>query len=343
MRKNNIAVRRLCLLLALFATAAGLLCMHASRDVPAAYAAAGRSAYISVDRETGKVFGEENADLRLPMASTTKIMTALLVCEDCDMDEVVVVPEEAVGAEGSSIYLKKGETIDVRDLLYGMMLRSGNDAATALAILHSGSVAAFAGRMNERARELGAENTNFVNPSGLPDDNHYTTARDLCKIACTAMNNSMFRTVVGTKSWNGRFRSYANKNKTLYNYDGATGIKTGYTLKAGRCLVSSACRDGMEVVCVVLNEPDMYGKSFAAFDDIFAHYELREITKGRIFMCGRVLCKLAGGCKLVVEKGKRLEYLCMPAENEKVDGICGKLQIYSENSLIFSANLYSIV
>ena len=176
------------------------------------------------------------------MASTTKIMTALLICEDCNPDEVVIVPDKAINVEGSSIYLKKGEEIDIRDLLYGLMLRSGNDAANALALIHSGSLSAFADRMNERAREIGAADTSFKNPSGLPDEEHYTTARDLCKIACTAMNNALFREIVGTKSWHGKYRSYANKNKTLFNYAGATGIKTGYTLKAGRCLVSSALK-----------------------------------------------------------------------------------------------------
>lgn len=341
MCKTISAARRFCLLFALFAAMTALL--YSTVCGTTVFAAGGKSAYISMERDTGTVFGEVNADLRLPMASTTKIMTALIICEDCDPDEVVTVPDEVVGAEGSSIYLKKGEIIDVRDLLYGMMLRSGNDAAAALAILHSGSIAAFADRMNLRAKELGAENTHFVNPSGLPDDSHYTTARDLCKIACAAMKNNLFRTVVGTKSWSGKFRSYTNKNKTLYNYGGATGIKTGYTIKAGRCLVSSACRDGMEVVCVVLNEPDMYGRSFAAFDDIFARYELKEIAEDKVFMCDRVLCKLANSCKFVVEKGKKIEYVCVPATDENAGGVCGKLQIYAENSLIFSANLYSIV
>lgn len=196
--------------------------------------AAVNSACVAMERQTQTVLHECNADARLPMASTTKIMTALIICEDCDLDMVVTVPDEAVGAEGSSIYLKRGEQIDIRDLLYGLMLRSGNDAAAALAIIHSGSIPAFAQEMNARARKLGAINTNFKNPSGLPDDEHYTTARDLCKIACTAMGNAAFRQIVGTKSWHGAFRSYANKNKLLYNYEGATGIKTGYTIKAGQ-------------------------------------------------------------------------------------------------------------
>ena len=308
----------------------------------AAYAAAGISSSISMERQTRTVLSENNADEKLPMASTTKIMTALIICEDCDPDKVVTVPDEAVGEEGSSIYLKRGENIDVRDLLYGLMLRSGNDAAASLAIIHSGSIDEFAKKMNARARELGAVDTNFVNPSGLPDDNHYTTARDLCTIACAAMDNALFRQVVSTKSWHGKYRSYANKNKTLYDYDGATGIKTGYTIKAGRCLVSSAMRGEMEVVCVVLNEPDMYGKSFSLLDGAFENYELAALSPEKIFMCEGIPCRISENLKLVVKKDGTVTYRC-EALRTGDDGVCGKLQIYSENSLIFTANLYSIV
>lgn len=304
------------------------------------FSASGRSACIAMERETQTVLHENNADVRLPMASTTKIMTALLICEDCNPDEVVIVPDKAINVEGSSIYLKKGEEIDIRDLLYGLMLRSGNDAANALALIHSGSLSVFADRMNERAREIGAADTSFKNPSGLPDEEHYTTARDLCKIACTAMNNALFREIVGTKSWHGKYRSYANKNKTLFNYAGATGIKTGYTLKAGRCLVSSALKSGMEVVCVVLNESDMYNKSFSVLDDCFENFELVEADREKIFLCGGKPCRTRG-FKVVLKKGEETEYRCLPGVCE--NDIVGKLQIYSQNNLIFTADLYSIV
>ena len=182
---------------------------------------------IAMELSTETVLKEGNADARLPMASTTKIMTALIIVEDCNLDEVITVPDQAVGVEGSSIYLHKGEQIDIRDLLYGLMLRSGNDSATALAIHHSGSVEKFVEVMNARAKNIGAGSTNFTNPSGLPDNDHYTTARDLCKIACYAMKNTTFKEVVSTRSHKGKFRTYANKNKMLYSYDGANGVKTG--------------------------------------------------------------------------------------------------------------------
>ncbi len=305
-----------------------------------AYAASGRSSEIAMELETGTVLSESSADVRMPMASTTKIMTALIIAEECDLDTTVKVPDCAAGVEGSSVYLKKGEEIDVRDLLYGLMLRSGNDCATALAVIHSGSVDKFADRMNERARELGAFSTNFKNPSGLPDDDHYTTARDLCVISCAAMKNDTFRKVVGTRTWHGKYRSYSNKNKMLYNYDGATGIKTGYTVKAGRCLVSSALRDGMEVVCVVLNRYDMYEHSSALLDYCFSAYSLVGISPDKVFMCGKNPCHVAEEYKLVLRKGVEVDYRL----TENAEGNAnGKIEIYQGKSLIFSADLYSIV
>lgn len=301
-----------------------------------------RSACISEELYSGTVLQESNADVALPMASTTKIMTALLICEDCDLDRVVIVPDCAVGVEGSSIYLKKGEEIDVRDLLYGLMLRSGNDSATALAVIHSGSVDKFTDDMNARALELGAKSTHFTNPSGLPDDDHYTTARDLCAIARAAMQNDIFRKVVGTKNWNGAYRSYSNKNKMLYNYDGATGVKTGYTLKAGRCLVSSAMRGGMEIVTVVLNEYDMYGKSAALLDYGFENYEVAVLPVSRVFLCGGRLCSPGAEGRIVLRKGSELSYACRPKKGPSGKEV-GELEIYCQNDLIFSAILYSIV
>ncbi|MCD8308960.1 MAG: D-alanyl-D-alanine carboxypeptidase [Clostridia bacterium] len=305
-----------------------------------------KSAEIAVELSTGRVLKENNADTKLPMASTTKIMTALLVAEDCNLDEVVTVPDIAVGVEGSSVYLKKGEEIDVKDLLYGLMLRSGNDCAVALAVTHSGSVNKFVERMNAKAAELGANNTNFVNPSGLPDDNHYTTARDLAVIACAAMNNSVVREVVATKNYKGKYRSYSNKNKMLYNYDGANGIKTGYTVKAGRCLVSSAKRNGMDVVCVVLNCPDMYERSINILDFCFNNFELKKLSANNIFMCGDVLCKIKKDTNIVVKKNVKVDYKAVPYKESKGgnnDCLIGKIQFYQQKSLIFEENLYSIV
>ncbi len=309
-------------------------------------ASASAGAEIAMELTTRTVLTESNADKRMPMASTTKIMTAIIIAEDCNLDEEITVPDAAVGVEGSSIYLKKDERIDVRDLLYGLMLRSGNDSAVALAIHHSGSVESFVTVMNERAKRIGADNTNFKNPSGLPDDEHYTTARDLCNIACYAMNNEIFREVVSSKSHVGKFRSFENKNKMLYRYEGANGVKTGYTLKAGRCLVSSAERNGMDVVTVVLNCYDMYERSSAILDQCFYAYKLLELNENTVFMSDRVLCKLSKTQNLVVKNTDSLQIRIKPTATDKKikKGDCvGVLEIYDANGLIFSDNLYSIV
>ena len=304
------------------------------------------SAEIAMELTTGTVLEERNADAQLPMASTTKIMTAIIIIEDCDLDEVITVPNEAVGVEGSSIYLKKDEQIDVRDLVYGLMLRSGNDSATALAIHHSGSIEKFAEVMNERAKEFGAENTNFKNPSGLPDNEHYTTARDLCQITRHAMQNEAFKEVVSTKNYSGKFRTFSNKNKMLYNYEGANGVKTGYTVKAGRCLVSSAERNGMDVICVVLNCPDMYERSSKILDTCLNGYKLVKLDENALFMSGKVLCKTAKSVDFVIKCDEKLNYIVKPlSKNKKVKrgDLVAKLEIVGQNGLILSENLYSII
>ena len=301
------------------------------------------AAEYAMELNTGKVLHAKNSESRMPMASTTKIMTALIIIEECDFGEVITVPDEAVGVEGSSIYLKHGEKISICDLVFGLMLRSGNDSAVALAVHHSGSIAAFADRMNERAEEMGLKNTHFANPSGLPDNEHYTTASDLCVLACNAMKNVTFRRIVSARAHEGKFRSFINKNKILSKLDGANGIKTGYTQEAGRCLVSSAERDGMDVVCVVLNCPDMYERSMCIIDGAFAEYELKTIGRDKIFMCGATPCALDDERTFLLPRNKEFLVIVIPKTNCKTaNEYCAELQIYCENNLIFSANLYSI-
>lgn len=294
---------------------------------------------IALELERGDVLYSKNADRRLPMASTTKIMTALIVCEECDLSAVISVPDEAVGVEGSSIYLKKDEQISVKDLLYGLMLRSGNDAACALAIHHSGSVENFVKRMNARAKGLGAVNTNFCNPSGLPDENHYTTAFDLCNIARAAMKNAVFAEVVSTKSYKGDYRSFVNKNKLLNTLDGANGIKTGYTEKAGRCLVSSAKRGNMDVVCVVLNCYDMFERSADIIDKCFDNFAVETISKDVIFNFNGLPCSLKNDSSFTVDKTTEITYKLTLSDTE---GAVAKLEIYNQNNLLFCENLFTI-
>lgn len=299
-------------------------------------------AELAMELTTEAVLTQKNADARLPMASTTKILTAIIIVEDCNLEEVITVPDCAVGTEGSSIYLKKDEQINIIDLLYGLMLRSGNDSATALAVHHSGSTEKFAQVMTERAKKMGAVNSNFKNPSGLPNDEHYTTARDLCKIACHAMRNDTFRKIVSTTDYRGSYRSFHNKNKMLYSCEGANGVKTGYTLKAGRCLVSSAERNGMDVVCVVLNCPDMYERSSVIFDNCFNNYKLLKLDENKVFMCNKVLCKIKNSKSVVLKTNEKMKYRVIPVNNPE-DNEIAQLEIYSENNLIFTEKLYSII
>lgn len=226
-----------------------------------------------IELSSRRFLHEKNADEPLPIASTTKILTTLIILSDCALDEVVCIPAEAERIGGSSVYLRKGELRTVEELLYGLLLRSGNDCAVSLAIHHSGSIAKFAAVMNVRATLLGAEHSNFCNPHGLPQKGHLSTARDLALIAAYAMENETFRAIVSAKTYPAR--GWRNKNKLLFGtLEGACGIKTGYTKEAGRCLVGAAERDGITLVSVVLNCPRMYERSEALLDDAFSQYEI---------------------------------------------------------------------
>lgn len=239
---------------------------------------------ILMEATTGKVLYAKDAHKQLPMASTTKIMTALLAIEQGDLDEMVTTDASAYGVEGSSMYLQLEETVSLRDLLYGLMLASGNDAAVAIAVHIGHGVEQFASMMNQRAKSLGALNTNFVTPNGLPDPNHYTTAYDLACIAAEAMQNPTFREIVSTQyyrtSTGAVERTFKNKNKILWNYEGGNGVKTGYTKAAGRCLVFAAERDGMQLVGVVLNCNDMFEEAEMLLDYGMEHYEMAALVKG---------------------------------------------------------------
>ncbi|MBR5224805.1 MAG: D-alanyl-D-alanine carboxypeptidase [Clostridia bacterium] len=233
-----------------------------------------------LEMETGRVLFEKNMHERLPMASTTKVMTALLAIENGDLADQVTCSRNAFGVSGTSIYLAEGETLTLEEMLKGLMLSSGNDAAVAIAEHIGGSVDGFAGMMNKRAKEIGANHTHFVNPHGLPDDEHYTTAYDLALIAREAMKNDVFRRIVSAKQesipWEGRTykRVLKNKNALLSSYEGATGIKTGFTSKAGRCLVFGAMREEMEIVGTVLSCAEWFDEAARLMDACFDQYDM---------------------------------------------------------------------
>ena len=250
-----------------------------------AFAYSNNEKCVVIELNSNRVLYEENANMKAYPASTTKILTAICVLENCNINEKVIIKKEFVGIEGSSIYLEEGEILSVEDLLYGLMLRSGNDCAMVLADYVGGSVEKFVKLMNTTAKKIGASNSNFVNPHGLHDDNHYVTAYDLAKITAYCLKNQTFRKIVSTKEHiiphikREYDRVLLNKNKMLSEFEGATGVKTGYTKKAGRCLVSSSKRNNDEYICVVLNCYNMFDKSKELLNKTHTNYVRHNIVK----------------------------------------------------------------
>ena len=325
------------------------------------YAYKSNSAEIVMELNTNRVVYAINENDKKFMASTTKILTAITIIENCDLNDVVIIKKETTGIEGSSIYLEEGEKLSVLDLLYGLMLRSGNDCAEALALHCSGNIKKFAILMNQTAEKIGAKNSNFVNPHGLHDDNHYTTAYDLALISCYAMKNDMFRKIVGTKSIDIPFttrnynRRLINKNKMLNEFEGSTGIKTGYTKKAGRCLVSSCYRNGIEFICVVLNCPPMFERSKTLLSSAFDEYHNFKIFESDHIVkfidiegvkCGTyvkhdIILPLTkfekDNLNFVVEISEKIKKPIKKGQE------VGYLKIYCQNNLLFTEKIYSIL
>ena len=232
-----------------------------------------------LDAVSGRSLYEKNANERSLIASTTKIMTALIVCEQCNVLDRMRIPKEAVGIEGSSMYLQEGEILTLQELLYGLMLSSGNDAAVALAIYCGGTVEGFAELMNDKARNLGLHGTHFENPNGLDSPSHYSTAKDLAVLAAYAMENPIFAKTVSTKNLKIGNRYLTNHNKLLWRVEGADGVKTGFTKAAGRILVSSAARQGRRIIAVTIDDGDDWNDHAALLETGFSRYVHREIVK----------------------------------------------------------------
>ena len=314
---------------------------------------------IMIEADSGEVLYEKNADEKAYPASITKIMTAFLAIENGALDKKVKVSDKAAGVEGSSIYLEPGERISLRDLVYGLMLRSGNDAAVAIAEEIGGSKNHFVMMMNKRARELGAYNTHFANPNGLHNPEHYTTARDMAYIAEAAMKNPEFKKVVAAKSWitdrgEGKYNYFYNKNKVIYQYDGGTGIKIGYTKAAGRTLVASSERCGMELICVVMNAPDWFRDTYKLMDYAYSQYETVKIVTAEEPIKA---VRIRGGSKSFALIGSKQDILC-PVKKGSSDDIsivyvlpqhqkapinrwqeAGHLKIYVNGKYLFSRPL----
>lgn len=235
--------------------------------------------------DTDSFIYKNNENERLPMASTTKVMTALVAAESLPLDKTVTVPIEAVGVEGSSAYLKEGERITVEGLLFALLLRSANDAAVALAHAVSGSIEAFALLMNEKAESLSITDTRFVNPHGLDHEEHYTTAHDLAIITAAALKNETVARIASTKTakvtTNFTDHFFINHNKLLWMYDGACGVKTGFTRTSGRCLVGAARRNGVTLITVTLDATGDWQEHMRLFDLGFSQLENRRIAAAK--------------------------------------------------------------
>ena len=246
---------------------------------------------LLMEAESGSIVYEKNAHTRLPMASTTKMMTALVALDLAAPDTVIAVDGRAVGIEGSSIYLCEGEKLTLEELLYALMLESANDAAVAIAIGLCGSEDAFVDAMNRKATSLGLSNTHFSNPHGLDAEAHYTTAYELAVIARAALQNSLLKTIVSTRKTTiphqntDGVRLLVNHNKMLRLYDGCIGLKTGYTQKSGRCLVSAAQRDGVTMIAVTLNSPDDWNDHTKLLDLGFSNYRNIELCPADFRLC----------------------------------------------------------
>lgn len=313
-----------------------------------------------IETSTNEVLFEHNSHQKLPMASTTKIITAITVLENASLDETVEITDSCEGIEGSSIYLKKGEKYTVEDLLYGLMLRSGNDAAIALALHIGKNTDDFCQIMNNLCKKIGATNTNVCNPHGLNEENHYTTAEDLAKITVYALKNTTFKQIVSTQKKvvteiiSGNTRCFVNKNKLLYRDKRCYGVKTGYTKKAGRCLVSSFQGNDFDVVCVVLNSPQMYERSQEIAQSCFDKYACKIIIGKKSFEDAFSIGDLKtltidGDLKEIKLNNCKTESYEVRIDfnnlnkNTKKGGILGKIDIFSQNQLIYSKKIYTLL
>ena len=259
-------------------------------------AVSARRAYV-LDAVSGRVLYEKASEEQSLIASTTKIMTALVVCEQCNVLDRMRIPKEAVGIEGSSMYLKEGEVLTLQELLYGLMLSSGNDAAVALAIYCGGTLEGFVERMNDKARVLGLKDTHFENPHGLDSPGHYSTARDLAVLAEYAMENPIFAKTVSARQVKVGQRYLTNHNKLLWRVEGADGVKTGFTKAAGRILVSSAKRQGRRILAVTIDDPSDWQDHAVLLEAGFSRFAQRRIVStgdcvGTVGVVGGEACRV---------------------------------------------------
>ena len=279
---------------------------------------------VVIDRNSKEILYGKKENEKVKMASTTKIMTALVVIQNTNLNNTVEVSKKAAETGGSRLKIKKGDKISVKDLLYGLMLRSGNDAAVALAEYVGGSVERFANLMNEKSKELQLNNTHFVTPHGLDDDEHYTTAFELALITDYALENEIFAKIVKTKTANitvnGKTRTINNTNELLGNLNGVYGVKTGFTNGAGRCLVTAIKRENMDIICVVLGADAKKNRtkdSIKLIENVFEKYEVISLNN-KICQEFNNWYKLIGQ-RINIEKGDKNELVLRLSSNEELN------------------------
>ncbi len=349
-----------CLLILVLSLITSLTGTQAALSASAAFPEPQGKAALLMDLNSGRILYDKNSHQRMPPASVTKIMTALLTVENGNLDQVVEVSENAAATPECSIYLQPGETLTRRELLYACMLPSANDAAVALAESVSSDVEDFVDLMNQRADELGMEDTHFCNPHGLQAEEHYTSAYDLALLSRTALQDPIFREVVSTQNIiitgppdSEEQRSLWNQNRLLYRYTGALGIKTGYTREAGNCVVGAAQKDNMILIAVCLNSPSVYDDIIQMLDYGFTNYQMTELPTSE----DPLLVKVTGGqAKTVIvrpsgdilvaaapEERSQLRCSILPysevsAPVEKGD-LLGVCKIYKQNEEIGSVDL----
>lgn len=310
--------------------AAAVLYPCAPGDVQAATVTTSAEASALIDVTTGRMLYSHNGDKPMRIASLTKIMTAIVAIEHGELSDVVKTGIQAYGVEGSSVYLKLGQEMSLHHLLYGLMLRSGNDAAVAIAEHVGGSLDGFVLLMNEKAEQIGMVNTTFRNPHGLDADGHLSTAEDMARLTAYALNNAAFREIVKTPSvkvpnpgekWDHLWR---NKNKMLHLYEGADGVKTGYTKAAGRCLVSSATRDGRQLAAVTLNDGNDWSDHARLLDYGFRQFPLRDLYRqGEPFPGTDLYGDRSFAYPLAEEEDGQIEHELLVVDETSLDGRLG--------------------
>lgn len=320
-------------------------------------------AMVVLEGNTNTVLYEFNKDVQLPMASVTKITTAILAIEECDdLNEIITVSDKAVGVEGTSIYLNKDEQISVKDLLLGLILASGNDCAVALAE-HFGGLEVFVKKMNNFVQKIGAVNTHYDNPHGLDSETHYTTAYDLALITSYALKNEIFRDVSTTKyatiekTNNHEKRYLKNKNKLLFKMENCIGVKTGFTDNAGRCLVNAHEENDMQIISVVLNCGPMFEECERLTKKVLDEYEMVTFVKPYNYISDVIVengevnnigIANVRGYKVPVLKSEKESYevkydfpnsVVAPVE---LNSVIGKVLVLKNGEIVFEENIYTI-